>query len=182
VAAPRRVVAGEAGRAQLYRAHRRKLLDYCRRILGNAHAAEDALQETFLRVTRSSQRLPDADGALRWIYRVAANYCLNELRNAQLRQRRGAEWGLLRQSAAGGTDALEGPLAREVVSRLPAKLSRVAWMYHVDGHGQHEIAAELGVSRRTVVSRMSEFSREARALLELEPRTGARSAARRAAR
>ena len=49
---------------------------------------------------------------------------------------------------------------------MPRELFRVAWMYHVDGHDQHEIGRTLGVSRRTVVYRMSRFAREARALLD----------------
>jgi RNA polymerase sigma-70 factor (ECF subfamily) len=138
----------------------------CRRILGNAQAAEDAVQETFLRVNRHLERVPDAADALRWIYRVAVNYCLNEIRNAQLRRRLGAEWGKLKLAAGHAADLLEGPVVRELVLRIPQKLSRVAWMYHVDGRDQHEIAEALGISRRTVVSRISQFARYARALLE----------------
>jgi RNA polymerase sigma-70 factor (ECF subfamily) len=159
----------EERRARLYQAHGRVVLAYCRRMLGSVHAAEDAVQETFLRVSRHADRVPEAEDALRWIYRVATNYCLNELRNSRLRRDRVSEWGTLELM----TDRApfdEALLVRDLVARMPRELSRVAWMYHVDGRDQLEIARALGVSRRTVVTRMSQFTREARALLAGEGR------------
>jgi RNA polymerase sigma-70 factor, ECF subfamily len=48
-------------------------------------AAEDAAQETFLRVYRHLARVPADREALHWIYRVATNLCLNELRDRSVR-------------------------------------------------------------------------------------------------
>ena len=39
---------------------------------------------------------------------------------------------------------------------MPEKLAVVAWMHHVDGMEQAEVARVLDISRRTVVTRLGE--------------------------
>src|SRR5688572_27068584 len=68
----------------LYRAYGPLIYARCRRLLGDAAAAEDATQETFMRVHRHLDKA-DAQTALAWIYRIATNYCLNEIRNRKRR-------------------------------------------------------------------------------------------------
>jgi RNA polymerase sigma-70 factor (ECF subfamily) len=65
---------------ELYRRYGPAIYARCRTLLADESAAEDATQETFLRVQRHLDRVPSAREALYWIYRVATNYCLNELR------------------------------------------------------------------------------------------------------
>jgi hypothetical protein len=47
---------------------------------------------------------------------------------------------------------------------VPAHLSTVAWLYHVDGFDQSEVAACMGVSRRTVCNYLADFAERARSL------------------
>src|SRR5437762_3845020 len=63
----------------LYRMYGPIIYARCMRLLGDRAAAEDATQETFIRVHRHLHKAPDE--ALGWIYRIATNYCLNEIRN-----------------------------------------------------------------------------------------------------
>src|SRR3954470_10213583 len=62
--------------AGLYREHRTAILARCRRVLRDDAAAEDALQETFMRVVRHARKAPAGREALAWMYRIATNYCL----------------------------------------------------------------------------------------------------------
>src|SRR5262249_2483041 len=71
--------------ADLYRAYGPTIYARCRRLLGDDAAAEDATQETFMRVQRHLEKAPDSREALAWIYRIATNYCLNELRDSKVR-------------------------------------------------------------------------------------------------
>jgi RNA polymerase sigma-70 factor (ECF subfamily) len=48
-------------------------------------------------------------------------------------------------------------LARRLVEHARPKVRVVAWLYHVDGFEQEEVAAVVGISRRTVVNRLSDF-------------------------
>ncbi|HUJ59093.1 MAG TPA: sigma-70 family RNA polymerase sigma factor [Kofleriaceae bacterium] len=147
--------------SELYRMYGPVLYARCARLLGDRAAAEDALQETFVRVQRHLAKAPDSHEALTWVYRIATNYCLNEIRDRKLRPRAEAE---LPETAG---DSLERVLAdrdlvAHIVRRSPEKLRAPAWLHHVDGLDQGEVARVLGISRRTVVNRLAEFADAAR--------------------
>jgi RNA polymerase sigma-70 factor (ECF subfamily) len=150
--------------AELYRAYGGAVYARCRRLLRDDHAAEDAAQETFIRVYRHLARAPDAREALRWIYRIATNYCLNELRDRRHRPEPFAHPPEPAQGTPAGDPLGDRDLVRRIVEKVPEKLRAVAFLHHVDGLEQAEVAAVLGISRRTVVSRLSEFGTRARAL------------------
>jgi RNA polymerase sigma-70 factor (ECF subfamily) len=142
--------------AQLYRQYGPAIYARCQRLLGDGAAAEDATQETFMRVQRHLDKAPDAQAGLTWIYRVATNYCLNQLRDARLRPEPVAELpdvpGRSLEEALADRD-----FAVRLLSRMPEKLSAVVWLHLVDGLDQGEVARVLELSRRTVVSRLAEF-------------------------
>jgi len=59
---------------------RRELHAHCYRMLGSVHDAEDALQDVFVRAY-AALRANDREVSLRaWLYRVAHNRCIDELR------------------------------------------------------------------------------------------------------
>jgi RNA polymerase sigma-70 factor, ECF subfamily len=149
----------------LYRAHGGAIYARCRRILGDHATAQDATQETFLRVHRHIDRAPDAESVLRWIYRIATNYCLNEIRGRKLRAAPVEQ--LPEGPAPGAPDdpIADRQLAERLVHRVPEKLRAVAWLYYVDGLEQAEVAAVLGISRRTVVNRLAEFQEKGKRIL-----------------
>ncbi|HEX2575075.1 MAG TPA: sigma-70 family RNA polymerase sigma factor [Aquihabitans sp.] len=87
------VAAAQAGdrRAldRLLRDHQARIHAVCRRITGNDADALDATQEALIAVVRG---LPRFDGRARfstWVYRIATNACLDELRRRQRRPRTG---------------------------------------------------------------------------------------------
>ena len=64
---------------------RRPLFRHCYRMLGSGLDAEDALQETLLRAWRRLDTF-DAAGTLGgWLYRIATNICLDQLRSRSAR-------------------------------------------------------------------------------------------------
>lgn len=69
----------------LYRRHRGTVNAVCRRLLGDPHAAEDAVQEVFARALKA---LPDSkpDTNVRsWLKRIAHNLCIDLLRERRRR-------------------------------------------------------------------------------------------------
>jgi RNA polymerase sigma-70 factor, ECF subfamily len=64
----------------LVRRYRRELHVYCYRMLGSFDEAEDHVQEVFLRAWRSRERFQGRSSPRTWLYRVAANACLDTLR------------------------------------------------------------------------------------------------------
>lgn len=145
----------------LYRRYGPIIYSRCVRLLGDDAAAEDATHETFLRVHRHLDRAPDVREALGWIYRIATNYCLNEIRD---RRRRPTPIDPLPELHSDdlGPVFSDRDLVARLVHRCPAKLRAVAWLYHIDGLEQCEVADALGISRRTVVNRLNDFMANAR--------------------
>jgi RNA polymerase sigma-70 factor (ECF subfamily) len=145
----------------LYRRYGPFIYARCARLLGDRVAAEDATQETFMRVHRHLHKAPDTGEALAWVYRIATNYCLNEIRDRRLRP----------QAELDPPDIVDHDLvtaladrdvAARIIRRSPEKLRTPAWLHHVDGLDQAEVARVLGISRRTVGNRLAEFADNAR--------------------
>src|SRR5689334_25289362 len=66
---------------RFYLAHRDEVLGYLRRLLGQR--AEDAWQETFLRALRAYDRLQNARNLRGWVFTIATNVAMDELRPKQ---------------------------------------------------------------------------------------------------
>jgi RNA polymerase sigma-70 factor (ECF subfamily) len=64
----------------LVRRYRRELHVYCYRMLGSFDEAEDHVQEVLLRAWRSRDSFQGQSSVRTWLYRVAANACLDTLR------------------------------------------------------------------------------------------------------
>ena len=63
---------------RFYLAHRDEVLGYLRRLLGQR--AEDAWQETFLRALRAYDRLQHGRNLRAWVFTIATNVAMDELR------------------------------------------------------------------------------------------------------
>jgi len=76
----------------LFRRHHANVHALCARVLDSPDAAEDAVQETFLRVLRSAARFEGRSRVSTWIYRVARNACLDQVAARDRSARREAAW------------------------------------------------------------------------------------------
>src|SRR5690554_4926860 len=70
--------------AELVERHHRRLLRVCERLLGNPEDARDAVQEVFLKVLRKAGGFRPRALVSTWLYRIAVNHCLNQLRRRRL--------------------------------------------------------------------------------------------------
>jgi RNA polymerase sigma factor (sigma-70 family) len=126
-------------------------------------AAEDVLHEVFLRALEHAATFRREASPATWLFTITTRLCLNRLRDAR---RRGAL--LLREAPAlRGVDA--GPeaaaLLRELWARIldeDEELAMIGALYHVDGLTTADIGALLGVSDRTVASRLARLTALAR--------------------
>jgi RNA polymerase sigma-70 factor (ECF subfamily) len=67
----------------LVRRHQTSVLNLVYRYVGDRTTAGDLAQEVFLRVWKSAKRYEPKAKFTTWIYRIAANLCLNELKSVK---------------------------------------------------------------------------------------------------
>lgn len=129
-------------------------------MLGNRDAAEDVLQDVFLRLPRWIPAYRKGRGRLStWIHRITINQCIS-----YLRLRRTFPGKLWQVDAETGTD--EQWEIREALGRLSRKLRAVIVLRYFHDLPYAEIARILKVPLGTVKSRLSEAVRILRDSLE----------------
>lgn len=135
----------------------------CRRLLKNQAMAEDATQEVFLKVLKHIESAPDQGAALPWIHRITTNHCLNVLRDSRRQAEPVAVVPEQRDDDFEDT-VVSRDFAEHVLAETPDEEKQPAVMYHARGMEQSKVATALGISRRTVLYRLSAFAARARKL------------------
>ena len=136
-------------------------------ILGDLAEAEDCAQDAFVKAFQAWKRWrPDAP-AEAWIHRIAVNRAISYRRSSQLR----SVGELLRRLGrpGGGDDPSAVATKPDLLTALrsiPPKLAAAIVLRHYHGYNNREIAAALGVSERTIGTRLSQAARRLRPLLE----------------
>ena len=145
---------------EIYDLYGAQVFRRARTLLRDPERARDATQEVFLRAAqdpRSARAHP-----LPWLFRVTRNLCLNNLRDSrrrgQLLARRGPPLGV-----DSGTDARV--VVNQLLARIPTELQEIAFHYYLDDRSHEDIAAIVGVSRRTIGNRLAAFQAIADELL-----------------
>lgn len=159
-------LADETALANLYAKYAPAIYAHCRRFLHSPAAARDATQEAFVRVLARGVVLPREEEALRYLYRVATNVCLNLLREHGVHTR---AMPALQAESSHVSSAEAGVADREFVKAVFERCGKggaeVAIMRYLDGMTQVEIAEVLGITRRTVFNRLRKLMRVAGDLL-----------------
>jgi RNA polymerase sigma-70 factor (ECF subfamily) len=168
----------ETALAALYRKYAPAIYAHCRRMLQSQAAARDATQEAFVRVLTRGPLFPNDEDALRYLYRVSTNVCLNQIREVKVHTRAAASLRL-RPTSSGSMERrhVDRDFVIAVLDRCGEAGASVAVMHYVDGMSQVEIAESLGITRRTVFNRLRKIARIARELLgvagpDKEPTSG----------
>jgi RNA polymerase sigma-70 factor (ECF subfamily) len=155
-----------AGIAQLYERYAPAIYAHCRRLLGGNAAARDATQESFVRVLLRDRDLHQGDEALRYLYRTATNVCINVLRQRGVRDRAVPEITVRASKTENREPHGDRQFVRMLLDRVDETGGSIAVMHFVDGMTQVEIAATLGITRRTVFNRIKQLEKFAKELLE----------------
>lgn len=124
-----------------------------RALLGCEAAAEDALQDVFLKALDHREEFRASAAPQTWLYRVTLNHCLNVKRDARRRQELLAVKVLPAQAVAPACAEAQVD-ARRLLGRVGAEVRAAAGCFFVEGLTQDEAAAALGISRRTVGNRL----------------------------
>lgn len=129
----------------------------CLALLGNAADAEDAVQETFLRVRRLGAR-PDTS-PLAWLYTIAS-HCAFDLISKRRRESPESPEKLPEldtRRAGSGDDPDHRAVIGAVLRTLDDNTRTIGVLHYVDGYTQEEVAVQTGYSRKTVGKKLKAF-------------------------
>ena len=141
----------------------------------NAAEAEDAVQETFLRVLRHQEKLAEIRDARVWLVRITWNLVLDRKRRAKTRPESEDVDTMTRTLAADIPSASESLISHEMqrrileqVDRLPAKERQALLLSAVEELSTAQIADVVGTTESSVRSRIFRARRVLAQLLEKE--------------
>jgi RNA polymerase sigma factor (sigma-70 family) len=131
-------------------------LGVCRRVLANAHDAEDAFQATFLTLARKAGSLRREESVGSWLYGVAYRQALNV--RAAAARRAAHEARAVPRAAPDPAAEISLREAREVLdaelTRLPEKYRAPLVLCCLEGLARDEAARQLGCPLATLKSRL----------------------------
>ena len=169
-----------AGYERLYARHGARMKNVARNLLGNAIDAEDAVQETFLKVQRSIASFRGQSSFVTWTYRILINTCY-DARRSRLRKKEVAndeneDLPRPEPRAPGAHPSLRMALERALAS-LTKHQRDVFLLYEVEGFHHAEIAGMLDITETASKNTLFQAKRNLRQVLE-PPRGNSAAGAR----
>lgn len=148
---------------RLYERHARAMIAFCHHFVRNAARAEELAQDVFVKVYRSADRYQPSARFKTFLYRIASNHCLNELRRGEYgaRPSTGPEDEPTDPDSLAGTDA--GPdktvearkleaAVQVLLDRLPDNQRTAFVLARFEGLPYDDIALVLDTSVSAVKS------------------------------
>lgn len=172
----RRFRAGEAEAfTDLVRRHQHRVYSVCLRVLGDADAAGDVAQDTFITVLRKLDGFRGDAAFTTWLHRVALNACYDELRRRRRRP-------MLHVIADDGPEHEPGPPAPDhadevagtqdaaaAVASIPEEFRMALVLADVHDMAYEQISKVLDVPVGTVKSRVHRGRLALAAALGIDP-------------
>jgi RNA polymerase sigma-70 factor, ECF subfamily len=152
----RQVVQGD-GRAlaELYDRYSRPVYATGVRLLGDAHMAEELVQDAFTNVwQRAASFDPNRGSFATWLYRVTRNRGVDLARRRRVRRQSAGEAQLRAISSGPEPEAsVDGWDVARALSRIPEGHREVLTLAYFEGLSQREISRRTGVPLGTIKSR-----------------------------
>lgn len=149
---------------RLYEIHASRMKSIAYHMLGSRSDAEDAVQETFLKVYRSVNAFSGQSSLGTWIYRILLNTCYDHGRKKQRLKERPQTTEI-----PSGTNVPLRLSLQNAIERLNERQRTVFLLFEVEGLKHSEIATILSVPEGTSRTWLFEAKRELKRIL-----TGAR--------
>ena len=143
---------------RLYTIYYEELLRFCLSLSGQRPAAEDIVQETYLRALGNLDTLEGlSDAKCRaWLYRTARNVFIDKIRRAKLEPQAEAEtfW----------EDDLSRIMVAQLCSQLPAGEGQLFWMRYMEGYNSTELGRFFHLPPSTIRAKLASARRNITAL------------------
>jgi RNA polymerase sigma-70 factor (ECF subfamily) len=161
---------------QLYRLHGSRMKSVARNLLGTVSDAEDAVQDTFLKIQRSIASYRGQSSFATWSFRVLINTCYDARRSRMRKKEVAHEEPGEAPTRPEPRAASAHPALRIALERALAQLTRhqrdVFLLYEVDGFRHSEIATILEITETASKNTLFQAKKSLRQILEA-PRSSA---------
>jgi RNA polymerase sigma-70 factor (ECF subfamily) len=163
---------------EIVRRYQRQVANIIYLTLGNREEVDDLSQEVFVRVFRSLDRFEFDSSLYSWIYRIAVNLCIDEIRKKKIRKlipldfltEKKLESEKRSKETATSSDELLQKEKKEIIRGALDKLSllhrTVILLREYQDLSYGEIAKTLRISPQAVKSRIFRAREELRELLK----------------
>lgn len=154
---------------QIFISHGPKMKSIALNLLGSTHDAEDAVQESFLKIYRSIGNFRGQSALSTWVYRIVVNTCYDMRRRglrhlAESIEPESPDDAPIEFAAPRADHPLRISLER-CVARLSEANRSVFVLFEVEGFAHSEIAGMLGISEGASKNRLFEAKRHLRQML-----------------
>lgn len=156
---------------RLYSLHGARMKNLARNILGSSADAEDAVQETFLKVQRGIASFRGQSSFVTWTFRILVNTCY-DARRSRLRKKEVASDDNQPETAPRPEPRAPAahPSLRLALERALAKLTRhqrdVFLLYEVEGFRHAEISGMLEITEAASKNTLFQAKKNLRQMLE----------------
>lgn len=134
-----------------------RLRRYAWTLCSSVTQADDLVQETCLRALARSDQWDPAQPLDRWVFRIARNLWISEIRKVQVRLGQGnvpaEESGELSSPESGEAHVVHSELHSQI-RNMPSELSEVLLLVCAEGYSYKEASEHLSVPIGTVMSRI----------------------------
>lgn len=130
----------------IYAGHGERMKSIAYNHLGNVSDAEDAVQETFIKVHRAASSYNGEAAFTTWLYRILINTCYDLLRKRNRRIRESPIDDLADSRAAHAVDDVKRIALRRLLNELPEQRRMVFALFEIEGLSHAEIAGILDIT------------------------------------
>jgi RNA polymerase sigma-70 factor (ECF subfamily) len=153
---------------RLYQQEGARMKNLARNLLGSLADAEDAVQDTFLKIQRGIQSFRGQSAFVTWTFRILVNTCY-DLRRVRVRRKEHAQEDskeVLREPRASGAHPTLRMALERALSELTEHQRDVFLLYEVEGFRHAEIATMLEISETASKNTLFQAKKNLRGMLE----------------
>jgi RNA polymerase sigma factor (sigma-70 family) len=138
--------------------HSSLVMSVCQQVLGNRHDAEEAFQETFLKLIKKAESIQNYSALSSWLYRVAHREAITIGRQVQQKRKLSKH---LSEEPAVSSDHLQSHefdelnILHEELNELDEKYRGPIVLCYLEGKSQKEAAQELNVTLASLKASVS---------------------------
>ena len=133
--------------AEVYRRFGERMKSIAFNHLGNIADAEDAVQETFVKLHRAARGFTGEAAFSTWLYRILVNTCLDMIRKRRRRIQEAPIDDVLTGVRAGiAVDDAKRMTLKKLLAELPEQRRRVFVLFEIEGLSHAEIGEILDIT------------------------------------